>query len=135
MKVQPQDATLGLPPGEKDWHGGGRHYGVAAIDQLRTALRGAENRPLAPCALVRAREIVAAWDRDQAADILALARSGLTIWRRIAAEAGYDPMSLGQMTSQSPTFLSGFSCSIPERFPGYGLLNAQTVEVADAHLV
>ncbi|WP_445504412.1 hypothetical protein [Microvirga sp. G4-2] len=134
LQVQPQDAALGLPPGE-DWHGSNRHYGMATVDQLRTALRGTDNRPLAPRALVRAREIVAAWDRLQAADVLALTRSSLAIWRRIAAEAGYDPTSLGQMTRQSPTFPSGFSCPIPERFPWYGWLDAQNVEVADAHLV
>jgi len=104
LQVQPEHTALGLPPGEEGWHGGGRHYGVAAIDQLRTALRGADNRPLAPRALVRAREIVAAWDRHQAADVLALARSGLAIWRRIAAEACYDSMSLGHMTRQASTF-------------------------------
>jgi hypothetical protein len=84
-----------------------RHYGASDIDQIRNELRltasgsatscyaaisSLAEKPLTPEAEARALEIVMAWDRHQAADALALARSGLAAWRRIAAQAGYNPV-------------------------------------------
>jgi hypothetical protein len=97
--------------GEECWLGrsSGHSYGAADIGQIRNALRLTTGRPAVPHqakigrlagkpftaeAQSRAREIVTAWEQHQAADVVALARSGLAIWRRIAAQAGYDPIRL-----------------------------------------
>jgi len=106
LRVLPQDAALGLLPREECGLGSefGHSYGAADIDHLRKALRLAASdtpmrheainllrgKPLTPGAQARAREIVAAWDSHQAADILALARSGFVFWRRIATRTGQD---------------------------------------------
>jgi hypothetical protein len=104
LAVQPQDAALGLPPGEEDGPRRNRRYSAADIDQLRMALRRANQplpgtaalgQPLVPAALARARAINAAWDHYQAADILALTRSGYALWRRIAVANGLGPHGSG----------------------------------------
>jgi len=119
LVVQPQDASLGLPRGEECWLGSrlGRRYGPAEIDQIRNALRltargsalqrqGATGllaeKPLTPASEVRAREIVTAWDRHQAGEIVALVRSGLAVWRRIAVQAGYDPTFTERQVISTP---------------------------------
>jgi hypothetical protein len=152
LLVQPQDAALGLPPGEVYWLGSslGRRYSAADIDQIRNVLQltacgsgllcqRAVNllaeKPLTPETEARAREIVTVWDRHQADDVMALARSGLATWRRIAAQAGYDPMCLGQMRMPSSTLRSGSSRPIRNRFPWCGLPDAHNVKAPDAHVV
>jgi hypothetical protein len=121
LVVQPQDASLGLSPGEEDCLRRGSHYSAAEIDELRMALRltsepprlgmAALSRQLVPAARAEARAIVAAWDHYQAADIVALTRSGLAFWRRIAVAMGYDPMAL-EVTAALPICLQGCSGSI-----------------------
>ena len=130
LQVQPQDASLGLPPGEVCWLGSrlGRRYGAVDIDQIRTLLHftngssaipceGAisllTEKPLTPEAEARNGEIVAAWDRHQAADILALARSGLAFWRRIAVQAGYDPTFLERQILSTPRVRNAIQASLP----------------------
>jgi hypothetical protein len=129
LVVQPQDASLGLPPGEVCWLGSslGHRYGDVDIDQIRTLLHftnggsaipyeGAisllAEKPLAPEAEARNREIVAAWDHHQAADILALARSGLALWRRIAIQLGSDPTCSEQQVIWNPAFENANSASL-----------------------
>jgi hypothetical protein len=129
LAVQPQDAALGLPPGEEDGPRRSRRYSAADIDQLRMALRLASEpalsgtavlgQPLVPAALARARAIVAAWDAYQAADILALTRSGYALWRRIAVAMGCDPMAL-EITEALPVCLQGCSGSIQNLVPYRG---------------
>ncbi len=126
LAVQPQDAALGMPPGEEDGPGRNRRYSAADIDQLRMALRCASEpalsgtevlgQPLVPAALARARAIVAAWDAYQAADILARIRSGYALWRRIAVAMGDKPMAL-EITAALPACLQGCSGSIQNRVP------------------
>ena len=126
LAVQPQDAALGLPPGEEDGPRRSRRYSAAEIDQLRMALRLASEHALSgrpaldqapvPAALARARAIVAAWDAYQAADILARIRSGYALWRRIAVAMGCDPMAL-EITEALPVCLQGCSGSIQNRVP------------------
>jgi hypothetical protein len=125
LVVQPQDAALGLPPGEEDGPRRSRRYSAAEIDQLRMALRRASQplpgtaslgQPLPPAALARARTIVAAWDAYQAADILAQTRSGLAFWRRIAVAMGCDPMAL-EISGALPACLQGCSGSIQNLVP------------------
>jgi len=121
LAVQPQDAALGLPSGEENRLRRGRRYSAADIDQLRMALRFAGEpalsgtavlgQPLVPAALARARAIVAAWDAYQAAEILALVRSGYSLWRRIAVAMGCDPMAL-EITEALPVCLQVCSGSI-----------------------
>ena len=130
LQVQPHDASLGLPPGEVCWLGSrlGRRYGAVDIDQIRTLLHFTNGSsaipcegaisfltegPLAPEAEARNREIVAAWDRHQAADILALARSGLAVWRRIAVQAGYDPTFLERQILSTPRVRNAIQASLP----------------------
>jgi hypothetical protein len=103
LAVQPQDAALGLPPGEEDGLRRSRRYSAAEIDQLRMTLRRASppplpgtaalGRSLVPAALARARAIIAAWDAYQAAEILAWIRSGYALWRRIDVAMGDNPMA------------------------------------------
>jgi hypothetical protein len=129
LAVQPQDAALGLPPGEEDGPRRSRRYSAAEIDRLRMALRlaseppllgtAALGQPLVPGALGRAREIVAAWDAYQAADTLAQTRSGLAFWRRIAVAMGYDPIAL-ELTATSPVCLQGCSGPIQNLAPNRG---------------
>jgi hypothetical protein len=126
LAVQPQDAALGLPPGEEDVPRRSRRYSAADIDQLRMALRlasrpalpvtAAPGQPLASAALARARAIIAAWDAYQAADVLALTRSGYALWRRIAVAMGYAPMAL-EITGALPACLQGCSGSIQNLVP------------------
>ena len=115
--VQPQDAALGLALREECGLGSefGHRYGAADIDHLRKALRLAPSdtpmrheainllrgKPHTPIAQVRAGEIVAAWDSHQAADILALAKSGFAFWRRIAARTGQDLRDRDRTTLRS----------------------------------
>jgi hypothetical protein len=111
LLVQPRDAFLALQSGEECGLGSssGHSYGAADIGQIRNALRRTTGRPAVPHqaeigrlagkpltaeAQSRAREIVMAWDQHQAADAVALARSGLAIWRRMAVQAGCDPIRL-----------------------------------------
>ncbi|WP_445503384.1 hypothetical protein [Microvirga sp. G4-2] len=106
LVVQPRDASLGLPPGEDCRLGSSlaRRYGAADIDRIRNLLyltasgstlprQGAVSllaeKPLTLEAEARAWAIVTAWDQHQADDVMALARSGLAVWRRIAGQAGY----------------------------------------------
>jgi len=129
LVVQPQDTVLGLLPGEEDGPRRSRRYSAAEIDQLRMALRLASEPPLlstaalgqslVPAALGRARAIVAAWDAYQAADILALTRSGYVVWRRIAGAMGCDPMA-PEITGGSPACLEGCSGSIQHLVPYRG---------------
>jgi hypothetical protein len=126
LAVQPQDAALGLLPGEEDGPRRSCRYGAAEIDRLRMALRRASEpplpgtaalgQPLVPAALARARAIVAAWDAYQAADILARIRSGYSLWRGIAVAVGCDPMAL-EVTGALPACLKGRSGSIQNRVP------------------
>jgi hypothetical protein len=126
LAVQPQDAALGLPPGEEDGPRRSRRYSAADIDRLRMALRRASvpslsgrpalGQPFVPAALGRARAIVAAWDACQAADTLALTRSGYALWRRIAVAMGDKPMAL-EITAALPACLQGCSGSIQNRVP------------------
>ncbi len=126
LVVQPRDAALGLPPGEEDGPRRSRRYSAAEIDQLRMALRRASRpplagtaalgQPLASAVLARARAIVAAWDAYQAADILALVRSGYALWRRIAAVMRCDAMAL-EITKALPACLQGCSGSIQNLVP------------------
>ncbi len=121
LAVQPQDAALGMPPREEDGPRRSRRYSAADIDQLRMALRLASEpalsgtavlgQPLVPAAMARARAIVAAWDAYQAADILALTRSGYALWRRIAVVMGDKPMAL-EITGASPACRQGCSGSV-----------------------
>ncbi|MPR10060.1 hypothetical protein [Microvirga tunisiensis] len=126
LAVQPQDAALGLPLGEEDGPRRSRRYSAAEIDRLRMALRLASNpalpgtaalgQPLAPAALARACAIVAAWDACQAADTLALTRSGYALWCRIAVAMGDKPMAL-EITTALRACLQGCSGSIQNRVP------------------
>ncbi len=125
LAVQPQDAALGLPPGEEDGPRRSRRYSAAEIDRLRMALRRASQplpgtaaigQPLASAALARARAVVAAWDAYQAADILVLTRSGYALWRRIAAVMRCDAMAL-EITKALPACLQGCSGSIQYLVP------------------
>jgi hypothetical protein len=129
LQVQPQDVSLGLPPGEVCWLGSssGRRYGAVDIDQIRTLLHFTNGgsaipcegtisfltgKPLVPEAEARNREIVAAWDRHHAADILALVRSGLAVWRRIAVQAGSDSTSLEQQILSTPRVRNAIQASL-----------------------
>jgi hypothetical protein len=129
LAVQPQDAALGMPPREEDGPRRSRRYSAADIDQLRMALCRSSEPPLpgtaalgqllVPAALARARAVVAAWDAYQAADILALTRSGYALWRRIAVAMGCDPMAL-EITEALPVYLQGCSGSIQNLVPYRG---------------
>jgi hypothetical protein len=130
LAVQPQDAALGLPPGEEDGPRRSRRYSAAEIDRLRMALRRASEpslsgrpalgQPLVPAALGRAHAIVAAWDAYQAADILALTRSGYALWRRIAVAMGCAPLAL-EISGALPACLQGCSGSTHNLSLWYGL--------------
>ncbi len=129
LAVQPRDAALALLPEEKDGLRRSCRYSAAKIDQLLMALRLASKPalpgtaalgwPLASAALARARAIVAAWDAYQAADILALTKSGYALWRRVAVAMGYDPMDL-EITGALPVCLQGCSGSIQNLVPNRG---------------
>lgn len=144
LLVQPQDAALGLPPGEEDWPRRSRRYSAAEIDQLRMELRlasepplsgtAALGQPLVAAALVRARAIVVAWDAYQAADILALTSSGYALWRRIAVAMSYDPMAL-EITGALLARLQGCSVSIQNLSPWYELKAPRNKRAADLQLI
>ncbi|MBB3021291.1 hypothetical protein FHR70_004387 [Microvirga lupini] len=129
LAVQPQDAALGLSLGKEDEPRRSRRYSAADIDQLRMALCRSSEPPLpgtaalgqllVPAALARARAVVAAWDAYQAAEILALVRSGYSLWRRIAVAMGCDPMAL-EITEALPVCLQGCSGSIQNLVPYRG---------------
>jgi hypothetical protein len=120
LVVQPRDASLGLSPGEQRWTGSAsrRRYNAADVDQLRTDLRPivigsamhsygmidfVAGKALTAEAQARGREVIAAWDELQAADVLALARSGLAFWRRVAISTGFDPPRLQQIGLKPPS--------------------------------
>ena len=144
LAVQPQDAALGLPPGEDDGPRRSRRYSAAEIDQLRMALRCASkpalpgtaalSRPLASAALGRARAIVAAWDAYQAADILARIRSGYALWRRIAVVMGDAPMA-PEITGTLPACLKGRFGLIQNLSPRYELKVPQNKGAVDLQLI
>jgi hypothetical protein len=111
LVVQSQAASSSSPSGEDHWPGNNsrRRYIAADINLLRASLRPAINgstmhnhgmigfvagKTLTPETQARGREMIAAWDELQAADVLALARSGLAFWRRVAVSAGFDPARL-----------------------------------------
>jgi hypothetical protein len=135
LVVQSRDASLGLSLGEQRWPGSvSRRRVIAAdIDRLRASLRPAINGsamlnhgviglvasdPRTSEAQARGREVITAWDELQAADVLALARSGLAFCRRVAISAGFDPLRLHEIRL-TPPLLNRRRKSIRGQSPWY----------------